>query len=347
MLATMVTPMMKVPTMPELISRWIPNGGQRYPDGLNAHMLFNDVSNTVVPYRTDRNDAYRLASEPPEQLLALEESLSLSDQGRGADDFIREVARRLFVDHEVWIELAVDADRSPEPRRRGMRHERLFEVAIVHRLVEDSASGKRRQILPTPDEIPFHYSVDYGGVAEVDMSGAQLIHVVLPSCYSGDELDEMFRQLEAIPEKITPDWVYTKWMGMDANAPTFNVQEHIRLRDLVTLQATRVIGWTARQIFMGESRVLNDYARYERELRFLHFRTSLRAQAEDALVRVIRDAGAVLGLHIEAYANGVLTSQQVEDAIERFQAGTLPFSEVNDWVLEKGDIEQMEPRRLL
>ncbi|RJQ08845.1 MAG: hypothetical protein C4558_07255 [Dehalococcoidia bacterium] len=285
--------------------------------------------------------------EPAEQQWALEESLSLSYQDSGADDFVRDVARRLFVDHEVWIELAVDAGRAPEPRRGGMTRERLFEVAIVHGLAEDPVSGRKRQVLPRAEDIPPHYSIDYGGVTDVDLSAARLIHVELPSRYSGDELDEMFRELGAIPEKLTPDWVDAKWMGMDADAPTFDVQEHIRLRDLLALQATHTIGWTAREIFMGDRRVLNDYAHFERELRFLHFRASLRAQAEEALVQVLGDAAAVLGLPLEAYADGVLTPAQVEDALDRFRRGALPFSEVSDLMFEKGNVERMESRRLL
>ncbi len=334
--------------MSELLSRWVPSGRRRYPDGLNAHLLFQDVSTGIVPYRTGWDDAYRLVIDPPERQWALKESLSLSPQDSGADDFIREVARRLFVDHEVWIELAVDASRTPKRRRGGMAGERLFEVAIVHGLMEDLATGAKRQVLPSAEEIPPHYSIDFGGVAEVDLSSARLIRVNLPVRYPGHQLDVILRELAEIPEKLTPDWVDAKWMGIAAaDAPTFNVAEHIRLRDLLTLQATRPIGWTAREIFLGERRVLNDYAHFERELRFLHFRVALRARAEEALTQVLREAGEVLGLHIEAYAEGLLTPVQVDEAIERFQGGTLTFAEVNDWIFEKGIIEGTESRRLL
>lgn len=337
---------LKLKPMARRISSWVPSGGRRYPDGLNLHMLFQDVSNSVVPYRNSRKDIYRLVVSKEDLRWAFEESLGLDRQSRGAADFVRGIARQLFIEHVIWIELAVDPER-PATRQGGYRNDRLFEVALVNGLVVDPISGKRRQILPRPDEIPQGYFVDYGGATEIDLSGADLFQVNLPPSYPADVLRDVVTQLARIPEKLTPEWVDEKLFGMNPGLPTFNVSEHIRLRDLLALQATNAIGWTARELFMGERRLLNDYAHFARELKFLHFRVSLRAEAEAALVAILSAVATELEIGIELFAEGLLTPAQVETAIERFRAGDMSFSEVNDWLFEKGAVEAMGPRRLL
>ena len=67
-----------------------------------------------------------------------------------------------------------------------------------------------------------------------------------------------------------------------------------------------------------------------RELRFLHFLASLRSCAEDALRQVLTLAGDRCGFRASVTAFGVHTPDEVNLLIQRFEAGDLPFSAVND-----------------
>ena len=82
-----------------------------------------------------------------------------------------------------------------------------------------------------------------------------------------------------------------KMTGQRRNAPAFDSGEATRTQRLRIAQATLPIGWTAREIYYGENRHLGDYYYYWRELRFLHFRSSIRERAEKALQQVLTFAG--------------------------------------------------------
>lgn len=336
--------MMNGGVMSKRRSYWIPVSGRNYPSGIESHLLYQDVSNAAVPYRSGRQDAYRLIVDPVDLKWAIDESLALSSKGRGTDTFIRDLIRQLFADHEVWIEVATDLE--PGGRSLGGRRQRVFEVAIVHSLHVDPETGRKTQILPQPSEIDALYSIDYGGLSEVDLTDAHLVKVELPPAYPADCLDGVLTGLTRIPEKLTPDWLDRSWLGLEPDAPAFDVGEHIRLRDLQKLQATAPIGWTAKDLYKSERR-LNEYAYYERELRFLHFRTSLRMQAESGLVAVLQEASAALDFSVELYADGLVTPEQVDRKLDEFRAGNLPFAQVHDWLFEQGTVLGMEARRLL
>jgi len=76
---------------------------------------------------------------------------------------------------------------------------------------------------------------------------------------------------------------------------------------------------------------------YWRELRFLHFRASMRERAEEALRCVLALASERRGFEGSVTANGLHTPSEVRGFIEEFERGELAFSAVNDIIFEKAE----------
>ena len=138
-----------------------------------------------------------------------------------------------------------------------------------------------------------------------------------------------------------------QWTGSRSGAPPYDAAEASRTRQLRLAQAALPIGWTARELYLGEHRAVSEYYHYLRELRFLHFLASLRSCAEDALRQVLTLAGERCGFKASVTALGVHTPDEVEVLIQKFEAGALPFSAVNDIIFEIGEDSQSQERTVL
>ncbi len=89
------------------LSRPIPSDNRRSDFGSQAYFLKQDFGHKVVPH-LHRGDAYRLTvSGIPHQILY--GSLTIGQNRPGLRGFIRAVASHLFIDSEVWLEVAFDS----------------------------------------------------------------------------------------------------------------------------------------------------------------------------------------------------------------------------------------------
>ena len=291
-------------------------------------LLLEDFNNGIVPYRTE-GDAYQLSTDGIER-RRVQEALKLWGHRQGPDGFVSSVASGLLTDHEVWIEIIFDEDDgNPLPFT-------LLQAPGVRR----TASGKLIQERPKLNEGTHEYRdiADYE-IEQVELDSQRMVSASLPDSYSSPMLAKIVVELVEADASydLTPSWAMEKIVGQRRNAPSYDPTEVARTNRLRIAQVTLPIGWTAREIYSGNNRSLGDYYFYWRELRFLHFRSSMRESAEKALRQVLTLAGAMCGFEASVTASGLYTPAEVEEMINKFEIGEIPFSALTDIIFEKSD----------
>ena len=319
-------------------SRWFPQGPGLWPQSRQTHMLLQDFNLHVVPHR-DGGDVYQLSVQGISS-NQVNQALSLWDHGRGADSFVREVASTLLTEREAWLEVVLKPD-----GRDGL----AFRPMLIHG-VSRAINGNLIQEVPVLD------SSSYPSKGEperqfqrIELDEERMVHVRLPDKYPSTLIDRIAKDLVELDSDdiLMLPWVMERMTGQRRNAPAFDFGEAIRTQRLRITQAALQIGWTARENYFGENRRLGDYYYYWRELRFLHFRSSIRECAEKALQQVLTVAGTTCGFEAHVTARGLYTPSEVEVINEKYEAGDIPFSVVTDIIFESHNSGQSGDRALL
>ena len=316
-------------------SRQAPREPGVWPQSLQTHLLLQDFNLHVVPYR-DAGDAYELSVQGM-SIGQVNQALSLWDHRRGADGFVSEVASTLLTEREAWLEVIFKPDGGD-----GLP----FRPLLVHG-VRRTATGNLIQEVPkleSPNS-PFQGELERQP-QRIDLDEERMVHVGLPAKYPNRLLAKIAKVLAEVDSNhnLAPLWFMEQLTGQRENAPSFDSGEAMRTERLRIAQATLPIGWTAREIYYGENRHLGDYYYYWRELRFLHFRSSLRECAEQALRQVLIVAGAKCGFEAQVTAHGLYTPVEVEEIVTKYEAGEIPFSAMNSIVFERPNPAQSKVR---
>ena len=314
--------------MTSRISRWFPSEPKMWVWSQETHLLLEDFNNNIVPYRSD-GDAYQLLTDRIES-SRVQDALELWGHRDGPDGFVSAVASSLLTDHEVWIEVIFDEDDSnPLPFT-------LLQAPGVRR----TANGKLIQERPKFNEGTYEYrDVADSELEQVELDTQRMVSASLSARYPSQMLAKMVVELLEADASydLTPTWAMEKMVGQRRNAPNYDPAELARTNRLRITQVTLPIGWTAREIYYSNNRSLGDYYYFWRELRFLHFRSSMRESAEEALRQVLTLAGEMCGFEASVTASGLYTSLEVEDIIRKFEIGEIPFSALTDIIFEKAD----------
>ena len=320
-------------------SRWFPSDAEprRWISSTETDFLFQDFHNHIVPYRHGP-DPYGLSTEgiPAQQVEA---ALSLGDYAWRLEGFLRAVASRLLTHHEVWLEVTFED---------GNGNRTPFQVCEVDG-VRQTEEGNLIQELPSLHELP-DWSWDRGDdewEEEVELDADRMVQVRLPDAYSSHLLMQVVRDLAEVDTNMIPARVIEQLTGQRQDAPAFDASEAYRTERLRILQAALPIGWTAREIFFGSGRQVSDYYHYWRELRFLHFRASMRTRAEEALRQVLTLACERCGFAASVTAHGLYAPHEVQELIRKFEAGEFAFAEMHDLISEKANNKQVEQGRVL
>ena len=291
-------------------------------------MLLEDFNRGVVPYRAEGR-AYQLSTDGIEH-RRVQGSLKLWGNRDGPDGFVRAVASSLLTNHEVWIEVIFDEDDSnPLPFT-------LLQASEVRR----TANGKLIQEQPKLNEWTHEYrDIAESEIEQVELDTQRMVNASLPGRYPSQMLAKIVVELVEADDNydLMPSWAMKKMVGQRRNAPSYDPAEANRTNRLRIAQVTLPIGWTAREILYGNNRSLGDYYYFWRELRFLHFRLSMRESAEEALRQILTLAGARCGFKASVTASGLHTPLEVEDIIRKFEAGEVPFSALSDITFERVD----------
>ena len=322
-------------------SRWFPREPGVWLHSSQTSLLLNDFNLHVVPY-SDKGDAYELSAQGISS-NQIKDALSLWNNGRGVDSFVSAVASTLLTEQEAWLEVIFKPD-----DRDGLP----FRPLPVHGVRKTTAGGLIQEVPTLESSVSSNYP--HQGEPEqhfqtIELDEECMVHVCLPDQYPRGLLKKLVADLVEVDvnDNLMPQWVMERMTGQRRNAPAFDSGEAIRTQRLRIAQATLPIGWTAREIYYGDNRHLGDYYYSWRELRFLHFRSSMRERAEKALLQVLTLAGERCGFEAHVTARGLYTPTEVEEIIKKYEAGDLPLSAVNDIIFENANSAQLSERILL
>ena len=301
-----------------------------------AILLYQDFHNHLIPIRRRVPDAYQLFSEgvSPQQVT---DSLSLDKQFRPSiERFLEKVASKLLSDFEVWIEVATPTDKSATPFA-------LFDVDGVKR----TKSGRLTQELPGIDEVPDWAREQGGWGAPIALDEDRMVHVPLPESYPRKVLSKVFRDLSKVSSPVTQSWVMESLSGQQPGGTQLDIGEAHQTERLRILQAVLPIGWTAREGVLGDRKQISHYYELWRQLRFLHFRASMRQRAEEALRDVLTLASERFCFSVDVWAHGVYTPEQIRAIIRIFEAGELGFDAAFETIFETERDGNSERRRIV
>ena len=296
-------------------------------------LLYQDFHNRVVPSHSRSPGVYRLSSddESPQRIV---DSLCLRPDHRPQlDHFLQYVALKLFTLLEVWIEVAFPDDDGPTPFA-------VFDANGIQR----TRSGGLIQALPrqpTADQAPEWTRALGGWGTNIELDEKRMVHVTMPEAYPEKVFSKVVKDLSEVAPNVARPWVLEELSSQKPGGPLFDFGEADRTERLRILQATLPIGWAAREGILGEKSRISHYYDLWRQLRFLHFRASMRQRAEEALRDVLTIASERRGLSVEVRAHGVYTPEHVQAIIKRFEAGELDFETAWDIIYERaGDSDQ-------
>ena len=301
--------------------------------GAVSYMLRDDVSKGVVPYGR-QGHVYTL-----DGALGLgrryADALRLNDRIGSIDEFVRTVGFSLFDQYELWIEVFVQAKHETEAP---------FAIAPVSNVLLERSGGVFQQ-LPPLESLPEWVQLDDRWGQRIELERDRLVRVSLPRGYPEKRLARVKQDLAAMPLLTRPEWAIEHLVEPRAGDPVFDFNEAARTDRLAVLQAALPIGWHAREVLMDRN--VNEYYRYLRELRFLHFLTSLREEAEGALREVLTIGRSLSGVTVEVTAHHLCTPVDIGRYIHQFEAGELTFSKVTDIIYQKPGLAKVERRRVV
>lgn len=315
-------------------TRPIPAVAKAGGDGQSL-LLYKDFHDRVLPSRSRSSGAYRLSSEG-ESSQRIVDSLGLRPEHMPQlDHFIQYVSRKLFTHFEVWIEVAFPDDDGATPFA-------VFDANGIQR----RRSGGLIQVLPAVEDVPEWARAMGGWGTNIELDEDRMVHVTMPEAYPEKVFSKVVKDLSEVDTNVARPWVLEELRSQKPGGPLFDIAEANRTERLRILQATLPIGWAAREGILGEDSRISHYYDLWRQLRFLHFRASMRQQAEEALHDVLTIASERCGFSVEVYAHGVNTSEHVQAIIKRFEAGELDFESVRDIVYEREKAGDSDPRRI-
>ena len=295
--------------MSKRLSEWLWMPPRMWVESFEVDPLFQDFNNGVVTRHSNR-DRYTLSGARLPKLLSLD---PYSHQaGSRIDEFIRETAARLLIDHQVWLEVVLDDEADKEAP---------FSVVPVLGVKRSPDSNLVQEI---PDR-------------EIRLDNDTMVDIGLPTSYPSSMLLRIVKDLAELGSSMPPEWYTSQLFGQSPDPTPFDITEFSRTHRLSVLQATQQIGWTAGEVLRGQNGVISEYLRYLRELRFLHFKAAMRSQVEEGLKKAFELAKQRTGYEGKIVVEGLYTPNDVELLIGQFERGEIAFSTVSYVVFEKSE----------
>lgn len=314
------------------LSHWFPPDPTRWVSSYQTDMLLQDFRLFVVPSRR-AGRVYQLSGKG---ITAgqIDQALTLGDHSWRLEGFLTAVATTLLTHHQVWLEVSFPEENQDRPP---------FSVVQVYG-VRRTDRGKLVQEWPSIERLPDRVQWNEARGPETELDEERMIHITLPQAYPSHLLVEVVRDLAETSWGSEPSWSRNRSHSQHSDAPLYDADEAYRTEKLRIAQAALPIGWIGREIQLGFSRPISEYYYLLRELLFLHFRSSMRGRAEEALRQVLTLASERCGFKVSVTTSGVYTPDEVEALTDRFEAGEIPFSTVSDIRFKIGNDATSEQR---
>jgi hypothetical protein len=281
----------------------------------DTHMLIQDVSVSVLPVPGYGKRKYEVVVEPMNLDTQRQISQALKDDrhGRGltnaAYDFFQRCSSTLIAYGECYYEVVYLQD--------SLRRPVKFLLLPIHPLTIIRRGKRILQYIPKQ-------IANERGLAnqKVELSAEDVLRFALPT-YVMRKHRFMMESLAFSSVNFSPDFVMSNLKG-ETNVP-FDLEVFSRARKIALARATREIGWSGRQLLRNE---MLEYYMFHRHLVFEKFKCELRNQIIDVLNSGIARAGKLIGFDGHLVIQGLPTIPEIDQALERLQAGHNSFDEV-------------------
>jgi hypothetical protein len=294
-----------------------PIPGAHGPDGLNVHMLCEDISLYLLPLRSEGEGmTVRLApdGEELEQTVvnAFAESGYRTDLSEVIADWMKGTVHQLMRHGKAPHELAriVSTDENAENRVVGFRLVRLDPMET-----EEARSSLTQHV----------YRRTRAGrlVRETDRT-VQVEHFVV--CKLPPQMERNRREAMAVLQRLDLSQTTPLLLErMAGRGPPIDFGELRRAESEAVAEATRAFGWTARDL-----RQYNGYHHAHRQLRFERFLCELRELLVGFANEIVVKGGRLVGVEASLTVNGLPGIADVEQAEEELASGTRRFTEIVD-----------------
>lgn len=282
-----------------------------------TRMLIQDVRNGVMPYSGSKWAAGAHIDPPnPEIEELVEDAISRNDYRRNfyevIAEFVQECAASMMTYSKAVYEIAYMLDADDKPVAFAL-------VGILPNSVK-AERGKLRQYIPESVFRELELASDI-----IELSTENFVTFELPA-YMRDEYAPMMSALCAQGSVTSmPDFVLSSMRGK-IRPVQYDVKKFSRDQKMAVAEATKLIGWNARQAPNDEFKT--EYYDLHRFLLFERFKLEMRDSILSTLNEAIARAGKKLGFKCRIIVEGLPTLTDVQDAEKALTEGSKKFIDV-------------------
>lgn len=288
-----------------------------YDDSHYTRMLIEDVRNGVMPYSGSKWSAVGRIDPPNPEIEALvEDGISRNDYRRDfyevIAEFVQECAAWMMTYGKAIYEIAYMHDANDKPV--------AFVLVDILPSSVKAERGKLRQYVPESVVGELELASDI-----IELSPENFFTFELPE-YMRDEYAPMMGALYAQGSLTSmPDFVLSSMKGEIRPVP-YDLKKFSRDQKMAVAEATKVIGWNARQVPNDEFKT--EYYDLHRFLRFERFKLEMRNSILLTLNEAITRAGKQLGFEGKIIIEGLPTLTDIQDAQKALAQGSKKFIDV-------------------
>jgi hypothetical protein len=281
-------------------------------------MLIEDVRNGVMPYSRTSKWPLKARVEPADSDTEdlIEQAISSRDYRsrlyEAVTEFVHDCAALMMAYGKAIYEIAYLLDSENKPAAFVLLHFLPSSVKVEgKRLMQYIPESVRRELeLPTE---------------AIELTPENIITFELPT-YMRDDYESMMTALY-VPGEVAsmPDFVLPSMKGEIAPVP-FDVNKFSRDQKMAVAEATKLIGWNARQI--ADDEFITEYYWLHRHLLFERFKVEVRTSILSTLNEAITRAGKKLGFAGQIIVEGLPILTDVQDIQEALAGGNKKFGDV-------------------
>jgi hypothetical protein len=298
---------------------WMLRQHERLFEGLQSHMLIEDITAQVMPFSGwSRKQLFRaeIVPESPAVASIVASALKARDGGPNDDlqsavcDFVRDCAQSMATFGEAVYELVYKSHRES--------HEIVaFQFESVHPFTVRPRGRGFVQLVP--QTLAERRNVPLSIALRAD----EILVFQLPTPLRG-QLEGTMKSLALLSEQLVPEFVMSNFAEA---APRFHYDstDQLHSHKLALAEAGKAIGWNARGL-AGDDML--EFYSLRRQLSFERFKVELRNSIVDTLNKGLRIAGERMRFEGQVRIDGLPAIRDVEDAISQLEAGSKPFGEI-------------------